>query len=657
MKKGKFANVIKRVCACLCALLLGFPWGNFSAVLPVYAEDERSFDYTYVEDDLKEDDGSEPWKELPFVENAAPSLYLFAEYCYSENALIRAEKYGLYVYIYNPGAFTFNVRTGANAIQLATTYDDQGEPIDYEKFDLKYCDHTSGEYDKLIYKFRVLGISGILANVVPMDEANGKRRYDIVGVELQTDTEKLPVDYGVSWTYYCSGYAKGCGSTNDESTLTVERKELETVSLELKHANYRHSFIGNIADDLNTVYFSVPEKYFTKYGNLQKIKAEWYEYKTSYQFVTSDSDCHVRLSDFIGVNIGDHTDLATLPDRVFWEEEVDYQEPGAMVGIQYSYSKGYNGEVEALNNSGADHKFHFDEDYKAIPRMDWLFLQSGVTTRDGYKVPRSRVIEYMDKIYPSIVKDTSQNLILGRYGQNLFVDSIDEDRIQYLVNPADKRGYVVQEIDAGQMQNLIQQKDQSWWDEFWHGVKTENLEFSPIVDLAEDKAKILAMDASLFASTYLIGSQDKDQVFADVKAMLEAGEHAILFRFAVTDYYASTARFDTAGDRYGLGDLLIAMSDPDGYVAQQTVFLNFDIITLTFRKDDVEKVIGVVASPIDIINGLDPPPDLDVNKGCNLWAVIAYVIVIILVVWAIKGIGRVREKYKLDEIYRNTRKK
>ena len=652
MKKGKFANVIKRVCACLCALLLGFPWGNFSAVLPVYAEDERSFDYTYVEDDLKEDDGSEPWKELPFVENAAPSLYLFAEYCYSENALIRAEKYGLYVYIYNPGAITFNVRTGANAIQLATTYDDKGEPIDYEKFDLKYCDHTSGEYDKLIYKFRVLGISGILANVVPMDEANGKRRYDIVGIELQTDTEKLPVDSGVSWTYYCSGYAKGCGSTNDESTLTVERKDLETVSLELKHANYRHEFVNDIADDLNTVYFSVPDKYFTKYGNLQEIKAEWYEYKTDYQFVTSDSDCYGRLDDFIGKYIGDNTDLATLPDRVLWDEYYTWTGSGTSTT---HFQKGYNGKVESLSASVFDTNWEFASNYEAVPRIDWLFNRS-VTTRNDYKVPRADVIAYMDW-YSSNPVSASQNKILGRYAEELFVDSIDEDRIQYLANPADKRGYVTRTIDAGEMQNLLQIKDQSWWDRLWHGVKTENLSFAPIVDLMEDKGKILAMDADLFASTYLIGNQDKETVFADVKAMLEAGEHAILFRFAVTDYYASTARFDTAGDRKGIFDNEIAMSPQDGYVAQQTVFLNFDIITLTFRKDDVEKVIGVVASPIDIINGLDPPPDLDVNKGCNLWAVIAYVIVIILVVWAIKGIGRVREKYKLDEIYRNTRKK
>lgn len=645
MKKNKFQNFIKRVCACVCALILAVPFGSFQAVLPVYAETENRFDYTYIEDDLKGEDGSEEWKELPFVKDAAPSLYLFAEYCYSENALIRAEKYGLYVYVYNPGAYIIN-RAGANAIQLATSYGADGEPNDFEKFPLKYCDNTSGEFDKLIYKFRVLGIEQILSNVVPMDEKNGKRRYDITGIELQTGEEKLPVDYGVSWTYYFSGYAKGCSGNNDESTLTVERKDLETIELNLKHANYRHDFIGNIADDVNTVYFSVPEKYFTKYGNLQKIKAEWYEYKTSYQFVTSDIASYNNLFKFIGIDIGRHTNISTLKERVLWEE---YTYDGLENYTYHSFSKAYNGEVEELSG-----KWELNYGYESISRMDWLFSRSNVTTREGYKVPRADVIKYMD-LYSSDPLSSSQNKILGKYAENLFVDSIDEDRIQYLANPADKRGYVIREIDAGEERNLIQIKDNSWWYEFWHGIETENVPFSPIVDLTEDKAKILAMDANLFASTYLIGSQDKDQVFADVKAMLEEGEHPILFRFAVTDYYASTARFDTAGDDTWQGE--IAMSDPDGYVAQQTVFLNFDIIYLTFRKDGTEKVIGVVASPIDIINGLDPPDDLDVPKtGCNWWAAIAYIILAILIVWAIKGISRAREKYKLDEIFRNTKK-
>ena len=56
------------------------------------------------------------------------------------------------------------------------------------------------------------------------------------------------------------------------------------------------------------------------------------------------------------------------------------------------------------------------------------------------------------------------------------------------------------------------------------------------------------------------------------------------------------------------------MSDVDGYVAQETVFLDFDVLSLTFDSGYREHVIGVVAEPIDIINGLTPPSDLKVEE-------------------------------------------
>ena len=52
------------------------------------------------------------------------------------------------------------------------------------------------------------------------------------------------------------------------------------------------------------------------------------------------------------------------------------------------------------------------------------------------------------------------------------------------------------------------------------------------------------------------------------------------------------------------------MSEVDGYVAQMSMFLDFDIISLTFRNvENVETVIAVVSNPINIINGVDPAPN------------------------------------------------
>ena len=56
------------------------------------------------------------------------------------------------------------------------------------------------------------------------------------------------------------------------------------------------------------------------------------------------------------------------------------------------------------------------------------------------------------------------------------------------------------------------------------------------------------------------------------------------------------------------------MSVQDGYVAQMTTFHDFDVISLTFRSEKgVDTVIAVCSDPIDIINGVTPPSDLNSN--------------------------------------------
>ena len=100
----------------------------------------------------------------------------------------------------------------------------------------------------------------------------------------------------------------------------------------------------------------------------------------------------------------------------------------------------------------------------------------------------------------------------------------------------------------------------------------------------------------------------------------------MLLRFALTDYYASTARFDLAEEDG------VRMSEQDGYVAQETVFLDFDVLSMGFESEDGynEVVIGVVANPIDIINGLTPPEDLVENQ--EWWQKIMMVLTIIVII-------------------------
>ena len=66
------------------------------------------------------------------------------------------------------------------------------------------------------------------------------------------------------------------------------------------------------------------------------------------------------------------------------------------------------------------------------------------------------------------------------------------------------------------------------------------------------------------------------------------------------------------------------------YVAQQSVFFDFDVIDLTFNKDGVYTVIPVVSDPIDIVNDLTSPTDMG-DDGLNILALIALILILIVV--------------------------
>lgn len=657
MKIRKYIqNFIRFAVALVLAVMVGLPWQTVASTpVSAYTEGANLFDETSVIDDL----GEAYVFKTSALGGYKPRLESFVEYSYSDNAFTRNASYGLYVYIYNPTRIEFTEDMSLNCIHMATTYNANGEPSEYELLPLKMCGYTTGKYDKLFYKFRVMGLEKVFANAVEQDESNGKRRYDVTEINLLpndgTSFQHLLQD--VSKTYYCSGYAQGCGKgAENASTLKVEIKELETIELEVKHANYRTGdYKDYVCDEINTVYFSVSENYFRDYGNLQKIKAEWYEYVTNPIFITSDNGAFDALLSYRNKDIGEHTSMDELAWRVLWEEgtatvvgPTGFKEP-----IQLFY-KDYNGNVEELNHEDESKGWLLSPTAEHITRLDWLFLRAYNGDVNDYKVTREEVKEYMEQYTSAFANQdtisgtyyTAQEKIRGKYAEGLFADSIDADRIELLQNVQDKRGHIVQEIDAGDTQNLLIKKEQSWWDEFWHGTKYEEKGVDPIVVLTAND--IAGLNADSFASKYYIGDTDKEQVFKDIKAMTDKGERAVLFRFAVTDYYLSRARYDKVGDRTGLFNSVIDMSDQDGWVAQETMFFDFTVISLTFRKESVDTVIPCVANPIDIINGIDtfPKDDGGGDKGCgdfsflDLISGFLAVLVLLFVIWAVCKILR-----------------
>ncbi|MBO5280300.1 MAG: hypothetical protein J6B55_03660 [Clostridia bacterium] len=546
-----------------------------SALIPVSADSASVKDYSAT--DILDDLSDVPVVNYPKDVNGVPEVIRFQEYCYSEKVFFD-EYYGLFLYIYNPTEKALQTN-GNNVVNMAVDYDTDGKPITYENIKLEYCDKTE---NNRFYKFKLSNSAAFLEIARSYAAAHdGVRRYDIVGIQL---THMTTADYTYEKTYSFSGYAAGCGdTTGSESTLTCTVEGLETIGLKVDHTYYRtydYNAMTSTCDTVNMVYFGVDNAYFTDYGGLQKIKAEWDEYKSKPIFVTSDSEGYEALYPYLGVDIGESN--KDLNYSVYWEKDV--------IVNQSIYHKQYNDDG-FIGTSGAA---------ETCNCINWLF-QREATSRDDY-VLTSEELEFYMSTYTSRFYTEAK---AGRkYAISLFEDSIDSDRVSLLDHPEDLRGHIVQEIDAGDEQDLMVEKDQSFWDRIWNGVQYEEKGIAPIVVLDDS---IRSMTVNTFASTYLINDNDKQTVYKACLEMLNNGQKPVLFRFAVTDYYASTAYFDAHSN--------IFFTNADGYVAQETMFFNFDIISLMFRNAaGKDTVLGVVTDPLDIIPDVEPAPDTPVSS-------------------------------------------
>lgn len=582
--------------------------GNLSALSAFADTVTSSFDNSPISEDLQD------IEVLRYPKNPLGKYELirFTEFCYSERPFL-AENFGLYLYIYNPTET--ELETNYNTVTMATSYNSDGTPAVFDNLNLILLDCTTNHR---FYKFKIDNPQTILSMAQSYASLhNGERRYDISGIFLRPSTLEKNKD-GVSRTYYFSGYAKGCSDeTVNESTLMSRYEGLETIDLEVNHTNYRmkNTYKEYTRQEVNSVYFAVPQRYFDKYGGLQKIKSTWYEYKTNPVFVTSDEGAYNALKDYIGVDIGEKNE--NLKWRVLWEEAPESQN-------EITFYGSFNRIVQTLESVAV----YYEGDY--LSRFDWLFYTEG-KSYEGYQVSREEVETYI-QTYTNT--HPSQTKLVGKYAENLFAESIDEERIKLLDNPADKRGKITQEIDAGDTFDLIQYKNQTFWQKFWG--KTPELETTGenISPISIVEPSDLELGETAFCEKFLINDSDYDAVIKYCSDTLSlSGKNAakpVIFHFAINDYYSSTARYDLVS---GFGQSGYTLSSPDGYVAQETVFLDYKIISLTFRNNGVDTVIAAVSNPLDIINGFDPPDDdrLWDNSKDLIKKIIAIILLLLLI--------------------------
>ncbi len=629
-------------------------WGGQVSAPSVYADTggELKYDSTNALDDLQSSaiDG-EPFDIADYPKNAqgTAQMITFVEYCYSqyENGF---GNYALYVYVYNPALLEFATVSTQNKIQISTDFyyeNEQGKVGDvkeYSKFSLKFCNASGGEYENLFLKFRVVDDEDIILNAErEHEEKTGNRYYHISGIELFEigNSATNAHEYLVNKYYQFSGYAEGYGDSENFPFTCDSTGQAEAVELDVRHTFYRSETSSKGAgyqNQLDSVYFAVPKRLFDTYGELQRIKAEWYEYKTKDIIVTSNDEFASVARSWLGKQTNTQFSVGGIPEinkNIGYSLVQDYYNSSGMGYVQGA-TWGWNiyGNYASPRAKALYYLFQVDNIEEYDPYADIVSI-GGVESNQLYEYIKNYDKSYDGGTLP--IKD-------GTISADLFADDIDDYRKVDSEYGKIQQGYSYYDFDADlDLQHLAswQESDPDFWDNIrnwglWDTIfgdipEEESRTVAPIEIIEEDDLKGTSAEVS---ERLLINSGDvqslrdyyNEAVTVDSSIPDDEEKVVVLFHFATTDYYSAPVEIWELGTGFLGGDTKIS---GQAYRAWESVFLDFDVIQLTFNNDGVYHVIPAVSSPIDIVNAITPSVDMD--SDIPWWAYVLVVLAEIIV--------------------------
>ena len=618
----RFLYVILTAVLCVVVVLCG--QGNLSAFADSTDSVQQVYESTNILNNLKGSTigGKEfDLKDYPHNSNGKPQVISFVEFCYSYYAEKQSD-YGLYIYVYNPQDVAFDMSSERNKIQLS-----YGSKESYSKYVLDFVNYsTEAGYEGRFWKFKVRLTDGQRTAILKeLDEAN--RVYKISGIELSV--KNIVTEYICGQTYTYKGYALGYGSELAQSdTLSCNVDGFDKyISLDVRSTYYRPKGTyddGYTRDTLHSVYFSVPNEIIDEYGEMTAVHATWLNAYTAPILVTGNKDIFNALSSYIGkyVDGGSKESHSSIVDYALIAtkavEELRDSVDAALAGYYAynAYMSCYNGDNMYAQN--------YDN---VINYLRYIFYADGGDA-DNYTLPAEKLIgnkaEGVKGWFETYTEKYGGRLVNDRYSKDLF-SKVDTKFTDVTISSDDE--YTLTD-------NTV---SDTIWKRLFGGSVTDRKSYtmSAIQKVTKDDISAYS-DKSLFCDKYYIAESDYSDFTDYVKNAANKKETVYLFRYYQSEYVSNEAteykrktEWYLIGGNFGAYDVL----DTNAYFAQTWVQLDFDIIDLTFTRDNVETVIPVIMSPMDIVPDLNPPVSTVKDGGLKWWQILLGIIALIFIIW------------------------
>lgn len=496
-------------------------------------------------------------------------LISFIEYGYAQNG--NHGQYNLYFYLYNPSLKPI-YQHADNKVQLSF-----GDVDRYEKYPLRIIDSTS---DNLFYKLCLLSTyQPSTGTKIPYSSnmSSLKRVYKISGIELMTDRSVDQIDFKIAGTYTYSGF--GEGFRNDpkaKSTLHCEAEGMLTLSLDLNYTYFRPeerstSGAGH-RNDLNTVYFTVPNSVWENYGYLYSIQGEYYKYRIA-SIVSENEEAINDWKNDIGKPLSEIEGAVSGSGKYVIENRygfaIGFLESAWGIG-RYEKAFNFQSRVDIYKDylDIVPYMFHFNNivsDQVVITSTEILqaaqdYGVHGVAENDG------KLVQYDIKFDDSFDLDTYNTADLDFWSNIWF-----------------QLGLLTPAIDAD-YQDVPALQD----------VKYNEKTFSRLTDQE-------------IADRYYVNLADVPTIRHIYREAAAKGENLVFLHFDVSDSYTLKAV-----------PALYVTSYPDmfddlSYYYEQAYYKDFDVLSLTFTENYSE--FTVIPTSVDPIDGVaDQTPTLDDDK-------------------------------------------
>lgn len=592
----------------------------FSVAIPsavVFAADGNVapnyvYDTTDVTKDLEGADGFD-FANYPADASKDAQIYTFLEYGYdgTDNS-----KFGLYLYVYNPKQKAFSTSSASNKANVAMAFDSKGNATSYQRVGLIFCSATS---DKLFYKFRIDDSDGKLLELAEKYAIThgGARRYDVATVELFAYGDKTATTSTIGKSYECAGYMKGFGADKDSNTHSVKAYSLDVLDIELNHTFFRPD--GNssaqsnytVKDQLDSVYFSFPNELINSYGGIWKIEASYYSAMTSPILVTSTKEVYDTVIKYVGQQ------LSSNPGKLQGSVDCKFNKDIPYSLYDPTYAQTFGDKIILRKEPTLTWNLYAAGRVPAEQQIIYYLFYTGYETSDNstpyakdFTLSGERLLDYIynyNKSYrfgkSELVNDKGEQLSMDMFQG--FMPTGEESEIfgkSYKVYEHGKVHYVPISMTAADGYTLESYKRTPTafdWFTLYKG-KYDYEKFSDIQAIVPIDVNDSSLSKDEFCKKYYVSEGDYDSIIAKVNAG-KGKETVYLFRFAQSEYKARGVI--TRGD--------LKLGQEYAYIAEESVYLNMNLASITCRKNDVYHTFAVASNPINAVADIEPNKPYD----------------------------------------------